>query len=129
MGKLRGKIVKNPDTGKLAVKDTDTKVLYDFDQPFETELGILEKTPVTFELVTYDGKSVGVSVEPVYKGQILTLDYASGTGVLLETETDTKYDFKQNYLKESGFIEGSVVKYTLVNVERKNIAVCLIKVS
>lgn len=128
MGKLRGKIVKSPDTGKLVVRDNDTKVMYEYDQPFQAALGIVEKTSVHYDLVDVDGKSIAVAVQPIYKGEIVTIDVEKGLGEILETESNTTYKFQQNYLKQSGFAQGETVKYALVDSDGALWATCLNKI-
>jgi hypothetical protein len=128
MGKLKGKIIKSPDTGKLVVRDTDTRVTYEFDQPFQAVLGIVEKTSVNYDLVDVDGRNIAVAVQPIYKGEIVTIDYEKGVGEILERESNTTYNFQQNYLKQSGYAQGETVKYTLVNSDGALWATCLNKI-
>lgn len=128
MGKTKGKIVKDPATGYLVVRNTDTRETYPFDQPFQTELGIVEKTPVTYDLISTGGKSIAVSVQPVYKGIIQDIDVNKGVGTILETESNTVYNFQQNYLAESGFAKDDTVKYALVSSNGVLWATCLEKI-
>lgn len=116
MGKLKGKIVKSGDTGMLSYTNASgVKVEVQYDQPFSVELGIVDKTKVSFDLLP--GNSMAVAVVPICKGDIVTLDPLSGTGTIIETESKVTYPFKQNYLKESDFSIGQTVTYTLVNVK------------
>lgn len=116
MGKLKGKIVTNGDNGMLSYINTSgVKVEVKYDQPFSLELGIVAKTSVSFDLLP--GDSMAVAVVPIRRGNIVTMDPLTGTGTLIDTESNVTYPFKQNYLKESGFALGKTVTYTLVNVK------------
>ena len=116
MGKLKGKVGTCGDTGMLSYTDgSGAKVDVKYDQPFSAELGIADKTKVSFNLLP--GNAMAVAVTPICKGDIVTIDYTAGSGTLIETESKITYNFKQNYLKESGFVAGQTVNYVLVNVK------------
>ena len=124
MGKLKGKVTTTGDNGMLSYTDASgAKVDVKYDQPFSAELGIVAKTKVSFNLLP--GDAMAVAVSPICKGDIVTIDYTTGTGTLIETESKTTYNFRQNYLKESGFLANQTVTYTLVNVKGLPYAACL----
>ncbi len=128
MGKTKGKIVKSGDTGCLTVKQPDGKVIqYDYNQPCSVELGIVENAVVTCTLVPSGAATIAVAVAPIDRGEIKTIDYVSGSGTIYEQESGTSYPFTQNYLKESGFAAGDIVKYTIVRFKDANFATCLVK--
>jgi hypothetical protein len=129
MGKLKGKIVKSGDSGCLKVKQDDgSSILYNYNQPFSKALGIVDGATCTFELVPIGDKAVmATCVNPVDKGDIVSIDYDTNTGTILEKESGIRYPFTQPFLRERGFAMGDTVKYTIVTVEERNLATCLVK--
>ncbi|MBI3518461.1 MAG: hypothetical protein HY062_03775 [Bacteroidetes bacterium] len=126
MGKLKGKIVKAGDSGMIRYKDdAGNKYEVNYDQPMSQQLGIVEGASITFDLVKAETGPVAVSVNPIEKGEIVEINPAGSTGVILEKESGIKYTFYQNYLTESRFAVGQTVKYTIVNYKGTNVAVCL----
>ncbi len=126
MGKLRGKVIKTGDGGMLRYKNaTGEKVDCLYDQPYSKELGIAENTVVTFDLVAGTNGDIAVAVNPCENGQIQEINFDAGTGSIIETESGIVYPFQQNYLKESKFDKGMNVKYALVSVNGKMMALCL----
>lgn len=129
MGKIKGKIVKGGDNGCLKVKQDDGSwIQYDYSQPYAAQLGIVEGAVATCDLVPVDGKTmVAVSVNPIDKGEIVDIDYDNNSGTIFEKESGIKYTFTQDYLKQSGFVKGDMVKYTLTNQQSAMVATCLVK--
>lgn len=129
MGKIKGKIVKGGDSGCLKVKQDDgTWIQYDYSQPYSAQLGIVEGAVATCELVPLDGKTtIAVSVAPIDKGEIVNIDYDKNIGTIYEKESGITYNFNQAYLKQSGFVKGDIVKYTLTNQPSGMLAICLVK--
>jgi|GEM_PF-3492236 len=115
MGKLKGKVTTSGDTGIISYKDdTGKRIDIKYDQPLSNQLGIGINTKVSFDIVASGGVNVAVSVAPVNKGNISDINYDTGSGIIVETESGIKYPFIQNYLKESGFAVNQVVTYNLV---------------
>lgn len=128
MGKIKGKIVKQGDSGCLQVKQADGSwVQYDYNQPLSAQLGIVENGVVTCTLIPYGTSQLAVSVAPVDRGDIVEIDYVNGTGKIYENESNITYVFYQNYLKESGFMKGDTVKYTIAQSKDGICATCLVK--
>jgi hypothetical protein len=128
MGKLKGKVGTPGDMGTLSYTDASgASVTVRYDQPFSAELGIVANAKVSLNVITTaGGDSMAVAVAPICKGVITAIDYATGMGTIFETESKTSYPFKQNYLKESGFVLNQTgVTYTLVNVKGVPYATCL----
>ena len=127
MGKLKGKITRPGTMGMLKYKnDAGDKIEVAYDQPYSKELGIADGTTVTFDLINKaDGTPMAVAVNPIEKGNIISIDIKAGTGVIEETESSIKYPFQQNYLLESKLGIGQTVKYTLVSADGIITAVCL----
>ncbi len=126
MGKLRGKVTRPGDMGMLKYKnEVGEKVECRYDQPYSKELGLIINTVVNFELVSNGTDQIAIAVNPIEKGEILDVNFDEGTGTILETESGTKYPFRQNFLRESKFDKGVEVNYTLINVNGTTTAVCL----
>ena len=128
MGKLKGKVGTPSDMGTLSYTDASgASVTVKYDQPYSTELGIVANAKVSFSLITTGaGDSMAVAVAPICKGVITAIDYTTGAGTILETESKTSYPFRQNYLKESGFVLNQTgVSYVLVDVKGVLCATCL----
>jgi hypothetical protein len=120
---VRGKIKAgkpDPKTYRVSgiVTSTVDKVDYEFDQQYGVQLGIDVNDIVQFEIITDSaGKLKGVSLDPVEKGTIDSIDDL-GNGVLID-RTGAKLSFQQDYSKELGIVKGVKVKYTIVNVDGK----------
>ena len=130
MGKLRGKTQTSGDDGMLSYTDsTGAKVQVKYSQVYSAQLGIVDKTKVSFDLITIGSESMAVSVAPVNKGTINEIiidpNTGVGTGSIIETESGAKYPFVQNYAAQSKFENNQVVTYNLVNVKEVLTAVCL----
>jgi hypothetical protein len=116
MGKTKGKIKDpGPKSPMVSYKNASgVKVDIAFDQPLTAELGIAINTRVSFDIVMVNNVEIAVAVSPINNGTVGEIDPTTGLGSVLETESQIKYPFQQNYTAESGIIQGSIVKYTLV---------------
>lgn len=116
---IRGKVKDVKDMGNYKVSgtvtDTSTKIDYYFEQPYGAELGLAPNSIVQFETVRVADKTIGVSLDPVDKATIESIDLELGTGVILD-RSGNKIEFSQNYCKELGLNPGMVVKFTPVNI-------------
>jgi hypothetical protein len=125
MGKLKGKIVSaGSANGMLRYKNENgEKVEIPYDQAFPKELGLEPEGTVHFDLITVDGKPMGVAVEAVDKGEVASINGNGGT--IIEKDSGRSYDFQQNYLSESKIAPGSPVEFKLVSVSGKMVATCV----
>lgn len=116
MGKTKGKVKDlGPKSPMVTYKNADgVKVDIAFNQPFVNELGLALNTRVSFDIVMINNVEIAVAVSPLNNGIVGEIDSKTGIGSVLETESQIKYPFQQNYTTESGIIQGSNVKYTLV---------------
>lgn len=117
---IRGKVktIKVDPMGKSAsgtVKDTANNVEYQFVQPFGEQLGLQVNDIVQFETVNTSAGPLAVSLDPVDKGTVQSIDYASGNGVLTD-KSGTKLEFVQNYAQELGIAAGTPVKFATILV-------------
>lgn len=125
MGKVKGKIIGAGDMGNMRYTDgSGARVDIKYEQPYSKELGIVVNAKVSFDIVVVGGVNTAVAVDPINKGTI-AINADGKSGKITETESGAVYAFSQPYLKESGFIDGQVVTYTLVNVKDVLNAVCL----
>ncbi|MCE3228823.1 MAG: hypothetical protein K0S32_3374 [Bacteroidetes bacterium] len=119
---IRGKVkeIKVETMGKMTgtVTDTANKVDYYFEQPFGAELGLGINSIVQFETVTVADRTIGVSLDPVERASIDSIDYANNSGVIID-KVGNKIDFEQNYAKELGLDKGIMVKFAMVTVDGK----------
>jgi hypothetical protein len=124
MGKLKGKVVTAGDKGMLRYKDeSGNKIEIPFDQKFQKELGIEVDGTVRFDLITVDGKGMGVAVEAVDKGEVTAIDGSKGT--IVEKDSGKSYTFEQNYLAESKIVKGSQVTFKFVATSSGLVATCV----
>lgn len=125
---IRGKVkdIKHDPMGRSSgtVMDTSTRTDYPFVQPFGQQLGLQQNSIVQFETVASSGTTYGVSLDPVEKGTIQSINYDLETGVLTDRLGNT-LDFAQNLGKEMGLIAGSEVRYAIVFVDGKPKATAL----
>lgn len=129
---IRGKVkeVKVETMGRMTgtVTDTANRIDYYFEQPYGEQLGLAVNSIVQFETVVVADKTIGVSLDPVEKASIESIDFANGTGVIVD-KVGNKIDFDQNYGKELGLDKGVVVKFAPVYVDGKMKATALKPVS
>lgn len=125
MGKLKGKIVSSGgDKGMLRYKnDAGERVEIPYEQAFPKELGLEPESTVRFDLISVDGKPMGVAVEPVDKGEVSMVD--GRKGIIVEKDSGRSYAFEQSYLKESGIATGSPVEFKLVMLNGQMVATCV----
>ncbi len=111
----RGKVKTIKDMGNSgSVTDTVNKIDYNFEQPMGQELGIVEGKIVRMEIITKsDGTQLAVSLDPVEKAKIQTMDVANNTGTLVDNGGNV-LKFVQNYMTELGFQVGDKVTYSMV---------------
>jgi hypothetical protein len=125
---IRGKVkdIKIGPMGKATgtVTDTASRINYPFVQPFGEQLGLQENSIVQFETVQSSGTTYGVSLDPVERGTIQSINYELETGVLTD-RFNNPIDFEQNYGKEMGLVQGSEVRYVIVTVDGKQKATAL----
>lgn len=95
------------------VTDTSTKKDYLFEQPFGEQLGLQVDSIVQFITVQVGSDTFGVSLDPVEKGIVESIDFSTGIGVLIDKNND-KISFEQNYAKEIGIDVKSIVRFARV---------------
>lgn len=96
------------------VTDTVNKIDYNFEQPMGQELGIVEGKIVRMEIITKsDGTQLAVSLDPVEKAKIQTMDVANNSGTLVDNGGNV-LKFSQNYMTELGLQVGDKVTYSMV---------------
>lgn len=114
---IRGKIKIVRDTGSGytgTVKDTANNVDYPFTSPLGREIGLLENMIVRMEVITLDdGTQMAVSLDPVDKGKIESLEPTTNSGTLKDN-TGKVIPFNQDYLTELGLKVGDRVSYASV---------------
>ncbi len=111
----RGKVKSVKDMGNSGVvTDTVNKIDYNFEQPMGQELGIVEGKIVRMEIITKsDGTQLAVSLDPVEKAKIQTMDVANNSGTLVDNGGNV-LKFSQNYMTELGLQVGDKVTYSMV---------------
>jgi len=114
----RGKVkdVRDNGTGitEGVVFDTVNNVDVNYEQTLGTELGLKKDMIVRMEVITKaDGSQLAVSLDPVEKAKIATIDPRAGTGTLTDNAGNS-ISFVQNYCTELGLAVGVKVHYTLV---------------
>lgn len=111
----RGKVKNIKDMGNSGVvTDTVNKIDYNFEQPMGQELGIVEGKIVRMEIITKsDGTQLAVSLDPVEKAKIQTMDVANNSGTLVDNGGNV-LKFSQNYMTELGLQVGDKVTYSMV---------------
>lgn len=114
---IRGKVKIVRDMGSNytgTVTDTANKVDYEFEQPLGKELGLVEGMIVRMEIITKsDGTQLAVSLDPVEKGTIQSLDAGNNTGTLKDNAGNI-ITINQNYITELGLTDLMKVNYTVV---------------
>ena len=114
---VRGKVkaIRNTGSGYAGtVTDTAAKVDYEFSSPLGKELGLAENMIVRMEIITLkDGSKLAVSLDPVEKGKIVTIDAANNSGTLTDNAGNT-VNFIQDYITELGLAAGDKVSYEMV---------------
>ncbi len=114
---IRGKIKIVRDTGSGytgSVKDTANNIDYPFTSPLGAQLGLVENMIVRMEVIALsDGTKMAVSLDPVDKGKIESLDPATNSGTLKDN-TGTIITFNQDYITELGLAVGDRVSYASV---------------
>lgn len=129
---VRGKVkdIRNTGSGYTGtVTDTAAKVDYEFSSPCGEELGLVVGMIVRMEIITLNdgtGKKLAVSLDPVEKGKIVTVDAGSNSGSLTDNLGNT-VKFMQDYLTELGIAPGDKVNYCMVNYNGAMIATALQK--
>ncbi len=125
MGKLKGKVVSGgASNGMLRYKnDAGERIEIPFTQEFQKELGIEPNGTVLFDLITVDGREMGVAVEAVDKGEVSSVD--GRKGIIIEKDSGRSYTFEQDYLKEAKIEKTSMVKFKLVMSGGALVATCL----
>ncbi|MDX2173778.1 MAG: hypothetical protein SFY56_11705 [Bacteroidota bacterium] len=116
---IRGK-VKNVTIDPMGratgtVTDTVTKTDYPFEQPYGQQLGLEVNSIVQFDTVDVSGVSYGVSLDPVDKATIQSIDYIKGKGVIVDN-VGNQIEFEQSYGRELGLVNQSKVKFVPVTV-------------
>lgn len=120
---IRGKVkdIKIDPSGRTmtgTVTDTTNKIDYQFEQPFGEQLGLGVNAIVQFETIQVGDQSIGVSLDPVEKATIETIDFATGQGTIKD-RVGTIISFTQNYCKELGLDRGVAVRFAPVTVDGK----------
>ncbi len=128
---IRGKIkTVTVGTSRVAttatgtVIDTVTKVEYAFEQPLGEQLGLVVNSIVQFATVNVGGTTMAVSLDPVEKATIETIDFTTGTGTIKD-KIGNVIPFQQSYAQEMGLAVGNVVKFASVIVGGVNTATAL----
>lgn len=126
---IRGKVkdVKIDPMGRSmsgTVTDIANKIDYSFEQPYGQQLGLAPNSIVQFETVQVGDQTLGVSLDPVEKATIETIDFATGTGTIKD-KAGFIYSFTQNYCKELGLDRGVAVKFAPVTFDGKMQATAL----
>ncbi len=125
----KGKIkVINNGTGGI-ITDNRGTVEYSFLQPNHAELCLNVGDKVKYELVTVKAGTppTAVNVERITAGTVIAVD-ATGNGVLEERQSQKQVPFFQPLSTETGIEVGDVVRYSLICVQGKELAVNLSEV-
>lgn len=114
----RGKVKDVRDNGMGittgVVFDTVNNVDVNYEQTLGKELGLKKDMIVKMEIITKaDGSQLAVSLDPVEKAKITTIDITAGTGTLTDNAGNV-LNFVQNYCAELGLATGVKVQYSLV---------------
>jgi len=114
---IRGKVKSVRDTGSGyvgTVTDTANKIDYPYTSPLGKQIGLLENMIVRMEVITLgDGTQMAVSLDPVEKGKIESLDPATNSGTLKDN-TGKVIPFSQDYIAELGLKVGDRVSYASI---------------
>ena len=110
------------NTGLL--EDLQSKIQYEFEQPFFQELGLAEGTKVNYNLVKdSNSKEIAVGLESLEKGVVVSVD--GDTGILTEKASGNSIDFIHSRSKECNIVAGSTVRYEKVDFNGKPVATSL----
>lgn len=122
------KIIKDTDGG--IVIDSKTNTEYTFKQVYHKELCLNVDDRVKFDILAVPGTttSVAVNVERITAGTVLTFDPSTGTGTIQERVSKKTINFYEPYCTEMGIEPADVVRYTLLNTSKGEIAVNLSEV-
>ncbi len=131
---IRGKVKNIKDSGMGytgIVTDTaaNPKVDYNFSSPCGKELGLIENMIVRMEIITLNdgtGAKMAVSLDPVEKGRIVTINPANNSGTLTDNLGNT-VNFVQDYITELGLATGDRVSYSMVNFQGAMVATAIQK--
>ncbi len=114
---VRGKVKSIRDMGGSytgLVTDTAAKLDYNYSQPCGKELGLVVDKIVKMEIVNLkDGTQLAVSLDPVEKGKIQTIDVANNCGTLTDNVGNV-INFVQDYIAELGLTVGDKVSFAMV---------------
>lgn len=115
---VRGKVKNVKDTGGSlytgTVTDTKSNIDYPYSAILGKELGIVPNMIVKMEIINLkDGSQMAVSLDPVEKGTILTVDATSNSGTLKDNAGNT-VNFVQDYLTELNINPNDRVSYCMV---------------
>jgi hypothetical protein len=108
-------------TGTL--EDTQSKVQYEFEQPFFDELGLNVGEKVSYSVINSNGKDLAIGLEPIERGVVQSVTTDGGT--LKERANGTVIDFAHPRVQESKIVAGSVVRYEKVDFNGKPVATSL----
>lgn len=128
---VRGKVKNVKDTGGSlytgTVTDTKNNVDYPYSSILGKELGIIPNMIVRMEIITAsDGTQMAVSLDPVEKGTVLTVDAATNSGTLKDNAGNT-VKFIQDYLTELNINPNDRVNYCMVMNQGTYVATALQK--
>jgi hypothetical protein len=103
------------------IEDTQSNLIYNFEQPLFDELGLKIGMKVSFSTVrAADGTEIAIGLETAEKGEILTVTTDGGT--LIEKATGGTIDFTHPRAKEANLTAGAIVKFERVNYNGKPVA-------
>jgi hypothetical protein len=126
----KGKIKIIKDTEGGIVIDSKNNNEYTFKQPYHKELCLGVGDRVKFDILAVPGTttSVAVGVERITAGTVLTFDATTGTGTIEERVSKKTINFYEPYCVEMGIEPLDIVRYTLLNTPKGEIAVNLVEV-
>jgi len=126
----KGKIKIIKDTEGGIVIDSKTNNEYTFKQPYHKELCLNVGDRVKYDILAVPGTttSIAVGVERITAGAVLTFDSATGTGTIQERVSKKTINFYEPYCTDLGIKVGDIVRYTLLNTVKGEMAVNLVEV-
>lgn len=125
----KGKIIVIKDGSGGIVNDPKTGTDYSFAQAYHKELCLGAKDRVKFDILIPKGvaTAVAVNVERITAGTVLSTD-GLGNGVIEERQSKKAVNFYEPYAVDLGIDVGDIVRYTLINSAKGELAVNLSEV-
>ncbi len=111
------------------MNDPKTGTDYAFTQAFHKELCLGVNDRVKFDILIPKGvaTAVAVNVERITAGTVLSTD-GLGNGVIEERQSKKAVNFYEPYSVDLGIDVGDIVRYTLINTAKGELAVNLSEV-